>query len=280
MKNALRALFVMVLLAGPVLAADSLTPAKTPIRTINKNDIQTQATGQDGTTVLQISVDNTALGGASIGAAFVLPAIAKSTTPTTTDGNAVMLWTDTTRRLYVRTDSAQPLDSNLTKIAGTAVSVNAGAADNGTQRVVLATGGATVPVTSGAPSGAASAVQNVTAGSPSSTNIGTGVTTAVVCKGSLAVSQPLKLYKAVVAGAALARCNIRYNDNGTFTNWGSVVVSPTLPSFAYDCPGGFCSLTTSATSTVQQIEANCTNFDTAAQDFSCSVQYCQSASGC
>lgn len=130
-----------------------------------------------------------------------------------------------------------------------------------------------LPVTTGAPTGANNGIS-------SATNIASAGTTAVVCKSGLSASTPLKIYRVRVSGAALARCTIRYNDNGTFTNFSSLMTSAVTPTAEVNFPGGFAKLTTSATATTQQIEANCNNFDAAAQDFWCDTSYCQASSGC
>lgn len=165
------------------------------------------------------------------------------------------------------------LPFNDAQIAGTTTDVNTGNASAGTQRVVIASNQPTIPVTQGVLSGMSDSLGTTV-------NIGSGATSTVVCKGTLTVSQPLKLLRARVSGAAMARCTLEYNDNATLTKWASLVTSPATPWAEFACPYGSCALTTSATATTQQIEAVCTNFDSVAQDFTCDVSYCQAASGC
>lgn len=165
------------------------------------------------------------------------------------------------------------LSFNNAQVVGTTTDVNTGNASAGTQRVVLASNQPTVPVTQGVLSGMSDALGTTV-------NIAAAGTSTITCKGSLAVSQPLKLLRARISGAAMARCTLEYNDNSTLTKWASLVTSPATPWAEFACPYGACALTTSATVTIQQIEAVCTNFDSVAQDFTCDVSYCQSAAGC
>lgn len=276
-------------------AADTL--GKVNVRTNTKTDVQAQQAGADGATLEQVSANNSAQ---AAGGSWVLPAIVQSALPTySTNGNLVGLTVDSSGRLYVTIDSTVTLQSNIKQINGAAPSATnpfASQLTDGTTSyvsaktgqfpsslgqttkasslsVALASDQGTLAVSSGAPSGAAAAVS-------ATSNIASAGTTAIVCKGSLAVSQPLKLYKVVVSAKAAARCTIQYNDNAVITKWGSVQTSAEAPNAVFDCTSGFCALTTSSTATTQQIEANCNNFDGAAQDFVCSVQYCQSAAGC
>jgi len=264
-------LAALLLVLSPAQAADSV--GKTPVRTVTKTDVQAQRSGADGTTVGQTSVNNTAQGGAGIGGDFVLPAIVQSSLPTySTNGNLVGLTVDASGRLYVVTDATVTTSTNVKQIGGTNVDVNTGNASAGTQRVVLATNQPTVPVSQGAPTGAAT-------NRSTPTSIASSGTTALTCVGSLTTSQPVKVYSVTITGAAMARCTIRYNNNTAMTNFGDVITTPTSPTVQWNCPAGFCAVTAGASGT-QAIEANCTNFDVAAQDFGCAVSYCSAASGC
>lgn len=291
------AAFALLLLPSLAQAADTL--GKQAVRTQSAGDVTT--TLSDGTTptnLAQVVASNGATAGNGL---FVLGAVYNSSLPSLTSGRATALQTDSNGRLIVTQDaSAAALATNLAKVNGAALSASnpviaqlsdgaatyTGAKSSqlpaaigqttkaASMSVALASDQGTLAVSQGAPSGAAGTY------SGSQTNIASAGTSALVCKGSLATSTPLKLYKVIVAGSAAARCTVRYNDNGSFTNWGSIQTSAQAPNGVFDCIAGFCGLTTSSTSTTQQIEANCTNFDAAAQDFSCSVQYCQAASGC
>jgi hypothetical protein len=278
-------------------AADSLPAAKTPVRTLNKNDVQTQITDQGGSTLLNVQAQNTSPGAG--GGAHVLPAVAQSSLPTLTAGNLSGLTVDTSGRIYVTTDSGANLNTNLAQVSGASISASnpvpsrlsdgtvfyKGASSlqfptsigqtnsAGSLSVTIASDQSSVATKNAAPSGA-----SFNRATP--VNIASAGTTAIVCKGSLAASQTLAVYRVRVTGAALARCVVRYNDNGSFTNFGDVITSAASPNGEIQFPAGFAKLTTSATPTTQQIEANCTNFDTSAQDFGCDVNWCQSAAGC
>lgn len=265
------ALCLALLSASPALAADSV--GKTAVRTVAKTDAQVQKSGADGTTLNQTSPNNTAQGGAGTGGDFVLPAIVQSSLPTySTNGNLVGLTVDASGRLYVVTDSTVTTATNVKQVNGTTVDTNTGNASAGTQRVVLASNQPTVPVSQGAPSGAAT-------NRATPVSIASAGTTAITCVGSLTVSQPVKVYSVTITGAAMARCTVRYNNNTTMTNFADVVTSPATPTVQWSCPAGFCAVTAGASGT-QAVEINCTNFDAAAQDFGCAVSYCSAASGC
>ncbi len=284
---------VALLFSTQAFAADTI--GKQAVRTNANTDVKVQVAGADGSTLGQISANNTAQ---STGGAWVLPAIVQSALPTySTNGNMVGLTVDATGQLYVKLNSnasvnvaqingatasaTNAMPSQLTD--GTAVYVGAKtgqlptALGQGTMAasmsVAIASNQSTLTVTQGAPSGVFT-----TRAAP--VNIAAAGTTALVLKSGLAVSQPLKMYSVTLSSAALMRCTVRYNDNGSFTNWGDVVLSPAEPTVTLPCPAGFCAMTTSATSTTQQFEANCTNFDSAAQDVGGNVSGCQAASGC
>lgn len=284
---------VVLLVSAQAFAADTI--GKTAVRTNAKTDVQAQLAGADGSTLGQVSANNTAQ---STGGLWVLPAIVQSALPTySTNGNMVGLTVDASGQLYVR--MAANSSVNATQINGTAISATNGmpsqltdgtavyvgaktgqlpsALGQGTMAasvsVAIASNQSAISVTQGAPSGVFT-----TRATP--VNIAAAGTTALVLKSGLAVSQPLKMYSVTLSSAALMRCTVRYNDNGSFTNWGDVVLSPAEPTVTLPCPAGFCAMTTSATSTTQQFEANCTNFDSAAQDIGGNVSGCQAASGC
>jgi hypothetical protein len=253
---------LLAALAQPSFGADSLPVATQQVRIVDST----------GATTVQVSANN----GVAIGNGLTaLVGLVNSTLPSYTAGRVAAPSIDLGGRVYITGDASMGvLKANTAQINGTATDVNTGNATAGTQRVVLASNQPSLAVSFGAPTGAAA---NVSA----TLNIAGGTTTAaVLCKTGLAISQPVKLYKVVVSAAVAARCVIRYNDNGSFTNWGVVQTSVAAPNALYDCNAGFCALTTSSTVTTQQIEANCTNYDQGAQDFTCSVQYCQAASGC
>jgi hypothetical protein len=287
-------LALLALLPTVAFAAD--TVGKVSVRTATKSDVQTQQSGADGATLEQVSANNTAQ---AAGGSWVLPAIVQSALPTySTNGNLVGLTVDASGRLYVTIDSTVTVQSNIKQINGAAPSATnpfAAQLTDGTASYVgaktgqlptalgqqtkaasvsmtLASDQGTLPVSQGAPTGAATA-----RGTP--VNIASAGTSTLTCVGSLTVSTPLKLYQVEIAGAAQGRCTLRYNNNGATTSWFDVVTSPAQSTIVAPCPAGFCGITAGTTGT-QAIEASCTNFDAAAQDFSCSVQYCSAASGC
>lgn len=282
---------LLLLLGSSANAADTL--GKTSVRTQTKTDVQAQVAGADGATVEQVSANNTAQ---STGGLWALPAIVQSSLPTySTNGNLVGLTVDASGRLYVVQDSTVTSSVNLKQVGGTAfalgnttmsASLPVTIASNQTAwpaglgsavsassfPVVIASDQASIATKPGAPTGA-------TTNRGTATNIASSSTATVTCVGSLTASTPLKLYQVQMTGAALGRCTIRYNNNGATTSWFDLVVSPNSPTAISPCPAGFCSITSGASGT-QAIEASCTNFDAAAQDFECSVQYCSAASGC
>lgn len=292
-----RILVLAVLAFGSyALAADTLAGSKQQVRTGSKNDVQTQITDQAGTTLLNVQTNNTAPGAG--GAAQVLEGNVQSTAPTYSSGNFGMPWIDLSGRQYVATDAATTLRTNFVQIAGAAPSatnpmpsqLTDGAASyvgaktgqlpaalgqttkSGSISMTLASDQGTLPVSQGAPTGAANAFGT-------QTNIASAGTAAIACASALTVSTPMKLYRVRVSGAAMGRCVIRYNNNGSFTNWLNLMTSPAKPTDEAVLPAGFVGLTTGSTGT-QAIEANCTNFDAAAQDFNVDCSYCISASGC
>lgn len=277
-------------------AADTLTAGKTQVRTGSKSDVQAQITDQGGTTLLNVQGNNSAPGAG--GGAEVLIGNVQTSAPSYTSGNLGLPWLDTSGRQYVTTDGAATLRNNLVQINGAApsatnpmpsqltdgttayVSAKTGQLPSalgqstkaGSVSITIASDQGTLPVSQGAPTGAANAMGT-------QTNIASAGTTAIACATGLTASTPMKLYRVRVSGAAMARCVIRYNNNGAFTNWVNLMTSPSKPTDEATLPAGFVGLTTGATGT-QAIEANCTNFDAAAQDFNCDVSYCIAASGC
>jgi hypothetical protein len=259
-----RIVLVIAALLAPSVAFAADTIGKQP----------TKLYGADGTTVSQISVNNTAPAGGSAGAQLNLPAIVQSALPTySTNGNFVGLTVDASGRLYVTIDSTVTVSTNVKQINGTTADTNTGNASAGTQRVVIASNQPTLAVTQGAPSG-------IGFNRAAPVNIAAAGTTAIVCKSGLAVSQPTKVYQITITGGAAARCTLRFNDNATMTNFADVETSAANPTVVWTPPSGFIGLTTSSTVTTLQYEANCNNFDAAAQDIGCAIAYCQAASGC
>lgn len=292
----------LLLLPSVARAADSV--GKTAVRSVAVNDLQAQLTGADGSSLAQVAASNGAAAGNGL---FVLGGRYDSSLPTNTNGRSVGLQTDVNGRLLVTQDaSAAALITNLTKVGGATISLGqttmsaslpvafasdssnlpsnlkqvngssislGSAASSASLPVVVASDQGAISTKPGAPTGAAT-------NRAAPVNIASAATTAIVCKGSLSVSQPFKLYSVTITGAALARCTLRFNDNASMTNFADVETSPASPTVTYRCPDGFCALTTSGTVTTLQVEASCNNFDSAAQDFGCSVSYCQAASGC
>lgn len=275
-------------------AADTL--GKTPVKTNAKTDVQVELVDQAGSTLANIQGNNTAAGaGGNVGVLF---GNVQSSAPTYSSGNYAMPWIDTAGRQYVTTDAATNLNINIVKIGGSTQSATAPLftqLTDGTTAyvgvktgqlptalgqttmaaslsVAIASNQSTIPVSQGAPTGATSS--RGTAASIAST--ATGV---VTCATGLTVSVPVKLYQVTVTSQSPARCTIRYNNNTAFTNFMDLMNSAATPTVWQPCPAGFCSITAGASGT-QAIEANCTNLDTITNDFQCSVQYCNSASGC
>lgn len=288
---------VLIVLSFPLVALAADTLGKTPVKTLSKTDVQVQPTGADGATLANIQANNTAIG--SGGGIQEISGLVNSSLPTYSAGNIAMPSIDTGGRTYMTTDAATNLRSNITQVQGAVPSATnalfmtltdgttayTGAKTGqlpsalgqttmaGSTSVVLASNQSVISVTQGAPTGAAT-------NRATPVNIASAGTTAIVCKGSLAVSQPLKLYQVHITSQSPVRCVIQYNDNATITKWGDAMTSAASPMATFACPGGFCALTTSATATTQQIEANCTNIDTVANDVGCDTSYCQAASGC
>jgi hypothetical protein len=286
-------LLIFTLVPSMAFAADSV--GKVSVRTNTKTDVQSQISGADGSTLGQVSANNTAQ---STGGLWALPAIVQSALPTySTNGNLVGLTVDSSGRLYVTIDSTVTVQSNIKQINGAAPSATnpmpAQLTDGSASYVGAKTGqfpsalGQTTSASSLSVAIASDNTVNTKAGAPTgaATNRGTAVnivsagTSTVTCVSSLTASTPLKLYQVEITGAAQGRCTIRYNNNGTTTNWFDAVTSAAAPNVVAPCPAGFCAITSGTTGT-QAIEASCTNFDSAAQDFQCSVQYCSAASGC
>lgn len=271
-----------LLVAGTVLAADTL--GKTQVRTGLKNDLQAQLTDQGGTTLANIQANNTAPGAG--GGLQVLVGNVQTTAPTYTAGNIAMPWIDTSGRLQIVTtpSGSSEQNVNLNQVLGSTISAANPVFVQMTNGTTAYTGGIqgnqtmanSFPVTMAfnqAPAGA-------TFNRGSVLTINGGASGAVVCKAGLAVSQTTKPYLIVVSGMAAARCTLRYNDNGSFTNFADVFTSVNAPTQSWSPPPNFASLTTSATVTTQQYEANCSNIDVTNTDFECSIAYCQAASGC
>lgn len=297
MRRGLAGLPIVLLLPGVAFGADTLSSAETQVRTGAKTDVQAQPSGADGSTLANVLANNTAPGGAGTGGVQILLGNVQTSAPTYASGNIAMPWLDTAGRQLVATNgtslsanlaqvngatfsATNPLFSQLTDGTTVYVGTKTGQLPSalgqttmaGSVSVAIASNQSTIAVSAGAPSGAAAA-----RGTP--TNIASAGTTTLTCVGSLTTSTPTKLYRVIVTGAAMARCTVRYNNNGTMTNFGDVMVSPTAPTAEFKCEPGFCGLTTGTTGT-QAYEASCNNFDAAAQDYACSVQYCISASGC
>lgn len=297
-------LFVAVLpiVEGPAHATDIY--GRQPVRTVNASDVQTQITGADGSSLAQVAASNGAAAGNGL---FVLGAVYTAALPTNTTGRAVSLQTDINGRLLVTQDaSAGALLENLTKVGGSSIALGS-TTSSASLPVVIAsdqanvpanikqvngstlslgqtTKSASLPVALASDTGTLAVTQGAPTGSsfnnPSVTNIAAAGTSAIVCKSGLAISQPTKPLMFTISAPGAVRCQLRFNDNSSMTNFASVVTSPGYPTVAWTPPSGVVGLTTSSTVTTLQYEANCTNFDSVAQDVSCSVVYCQAASGC
>lgn len=293
---------LLLLCAGQVHAADLF--GKTPVRTVLPTDAQVQIAGSDGASLAQIAASNTVAAGNGV---FVLGAAYNSSLPTNTTGRAVALQTDINGRLIVTQDaSAAALLTNLTKVGGSSVALGQ-AAMTASFPVVLSsdqtnvpgnlkqvngstislgqtTASASLPVVIASNQGALSVTPGAPTGSsfnnPAVTNIAAAGTSAIVCKSGLVISQPTKPLQFTISAPGAVRCQLRFNDNTAMTNFASVVTSPGDPTIVWTPPSGIVGLTTSSTVTTLQYEANCTNFDAVAQDVSCTVVYCQAASGC
>jgi hypothetical protein len=252
-----RLAILSLMFAVPAFAADQLTGAKQQIKTGSKSDVQAQQSGADGNTIANVQSNNSTPG--SGGGEQVLSGNVSTAAPSYTSGNFAMPWLDLAGRMHIVDDLQLPASLGQ-QTAANSVSV------------VLASNQPTLPVAQGAPTGAANAMGT-------QTSIASSGTTAIACATGLTVSTPMKLYRVRVSGAAMARCVVRYNNNGSFTNWVNLMTSPAKPTDEATLPAGFVGLTTGSTGT-QAIEANCTNFDAAAQDFNCDVSYCIAASGC
>lgn len=250
-------LLVVALFSTSAFAADSLTGSKTQVKTGAKTDVQAQQSGADGVTLANVQGNNSAPGAG--GGEQVLSGNVQTSAPSYTTGNFGMPWLDLAGRMHLIDDLQLPAALGQQTMSGSV-------------SVAIASNQSTIPVSQGAPSGAANAMGT-------QTSIASAGTTAIACVSSLTVSTPIKLYRIRVSGAAMARCVIRYNNNGVFTNWVNLMTSPAKPTDEAQPPAGFVGLTTGSTGT-QAIEANCTNFDAAAQDFNCDVSYCIAASGC
>ncbi len=282
-----------VLMATPARAADvfGVQPTKLADSTTPAN-------------MAQIAASN---GVAAANGLFVLGAVYNSALPTNTSGRSVALQTDINGRLIVTQDpSAAALASNITKIGGSSLALgqttmsaslpvviasdqsnlpsNVKQINGSTLSLGQTTMSASLPVTMASNQGSIS----VTSGAPSgsSFNVATTVNIAasgsstIVCKSGLSVSQPTKPLQFTISAPGAVRCLLQFNDNSSITKFASVVTSPGYPTVVWTPPSGIVGLTTSSTVTTLQYEASCTNFDSAAQDVSCAVVYCQSASGC
>jgi hypothetical protein len=129
----------------------TLSPNGAPISTVPSG---TQAVSNSGTFAVQAAQSGTWLVGVNPGTALIGKVGIDQTTPGTTNGVQTLSGSTT-----VVTGTS---DVNVKNINGVAVTVNAGAADAGTQRVALATGAA-VATTATNPSTIYSGQQAVTA---------------------------------------------------------------------------------------------------------------------
>ena len=302
MTKILASLALLSLLIAPARAAD--LSGKTPVRTVSIGDVTIEIAGSDGASVAQIAASNGAAAGNGL---FILGATYNSSLPTNTSGRSVTLQTDVNGRLLVTQDaSAGALLTNLTKVGGSSVALGSTtgsasipvviASDQGnlpsnikqvngsTLSLGQTTMANSLPVAIASNQGALSTTVGAPTGSSwnkaAVSNIAAAGTTAIACKTGITVSQATKPLQYVITAAGAVRCQLRYNDNGSFTNFTDVVVTPGQGTAVWTPPTGIIGLTTSATSTTQQYEANCTNFDAVAQDVGCTIVYCSAASGC
>lgn len=291
----LRIVLALTLALAPsyALAADTL--GKTTVRTGSATDLNAVVTGGDGTAA-QVAATNGAAAGNGL---FVLGGLVQTSIPTLTNGRSSALSLDAGGRVYVVTDSAVNLRSNITQIAGAAPSAtnplwtvlsDGAAAYTGTKTgqlpsalgqttmsgsvsVAIASNQSTLNVSQGAPTGSGSA-------RVAPTNIASAGSSTIVLKSSVGASLTTKPYQIVIASAAAVMCKLQYNDNATITPLTDVITSPANATVVWTPPPSMVSITTSSTATTQQYEAVCTNFDSAAQDVHASIVYCASASGC
>jgi hypothetical protein len=292
MKTWLAAL--VVLASFSALASDVLGGAKQQVRTGAKNDVQVQLSDSAGVNLAAVLANNTALANGL----QVLMLNVETSAPSYSAGSAAMPWGDTAGRQIVATNS-NSLSSNVAQVNGAALSAtnpvfvqlsNGAATYTGpasTQLpaslgqttmanslpVTLASNQGNVSVTTGYPTGFATAVGT-------QATIASAGTTAIACASSLATTTPTKLFRVRVTGAAMMRCTARYNNNGAFTNAGVLMLSPATPNaeinFGSQAPAA---VTTGSTGS-QQWEVNCNNFDAASQDVNVDCGYCIGASGC
>jgi hypothetical protein len=256
-------------LAPSALAAD--TYGKQPVKTTTIGDVTVLLADSGAVNVAQIASSNGAAAGNGL---FVLGAVYNSALPTNTSGRSVALQTDINGRLIITQDaSAAKLFTNVAQVNGTTADTNTGNASAGTLRVVLASNQPTLGVTAGAPTGAGF-------NAAAATNIAASGSSTIVCKSGLAVSQPTKPIYWQITSAGAVRCTLQFNDNSTLTKFTNIAVAPGAMTQTYSPNYGTVGLTTSSTVTTLQYEANCTNFDSTAQDVYCSLVYCQAASGC
>ncbi len=293
MRRLLLALTLLPLFTGSAYAADVF--GKEPVRTVAIGDVTVELAGADGSSVVQIAASNGAAAGNGL---YVLGGVYLSSIPTLTTGRSAAITLDVGGRALVAT-SGNSLSSNLAQVNGSTLSATNPVFSQLTDGASVYVGAKTsqLPSTLGQTTMASSlpvtiasnqSTLNVTQGAPTGStwnkatvsNIAAAGTTAIVCKSGIAVSQPTKPLQYVISAPGAVRCQLRYNDNGSFTNFTDVVVTPGAATVSWSPPSGIVGLTTSATSTTQQYEANCTNFDAVAQDIGCTVVYCSAASGC
>ena len=282
---------VLMLIPSVAFAADTL--GSQPVKTKNKNDMQTQVTGADGSTLLTVQTNNSAGSG---NGAQVLPAIATTAAPSYSNSDVVALSTDTSGNLRVTFGGTSAV--NITQVNGATLSATnpvftqltdgtstyVGAKSNqlptslgqttmaGSTSVTIASNQSTINVAQGAPTGAGT-------NRPNAVSIASTATSTITLIGSLTVSVPTKLYQVHITSQSPARCTIQYDNNGSITKMGDVMISASTPMATFACPAGFCAVTAGSTGT-QAWEASCTNLDTITNDFVGDVQYCSSASGC
>lgn len=305
MRTALKwlaAVALLALVASDAQAADTF--GKTPVKTSAASDVQAQISGSDGVSLAQVAAANGAAAGNGL---FVLGAVYNSSLPSFTSGRSVALQTDVNGRLIITQDaSAGKLAMNLAQVGGSAITLGSAvgssslpvviASDQGnlpgnlkqvngssislgqttmsaSLPVTLASNQSNVNVSLGAPSGS-SFVRNA------ATNIAAGSTATIVCKSSIAVSTPTKPLQWTITSAGAVRCVHQYNDNASLTKFTDVATSPANMTVIWTPPTGIVGLTTSSTSTTQQYESVCTNFDSTAQDVYCDLIFCSSATGC
>ena len=293
-KTALLLAAVLTLIPRVVLAAD--TTAKTPVYTKSATDVQSQPIGADGSTKPNIQGNNTAPG--TGGGMQVLTLDTESSAPTCTAGRFCMPWGDTAGRLHIVSDlnlsmnivqiggatqsATNPLFVQLTD--GTTAYIGAKTGQLPSSLGPQATGSSlsVVPATGSVFSTSPSSPTGVFFGTSSTSSLSGTSTVTPVCKGSLAVSTVTKIEAISVTSFNNARCICQYNDNGTKTVIAHLATSPAAPTSAITFPTAKPNLTTSATSTTQQVECACTGSDAnqGASDVTCTVAGCQANSGC